>query len=192
MIKKFAIPYSFLTLIILIIAVAYGGARASKPPTVTNYGTLSTSPSASIAPTDSIVPAMKSIRKYKAKDKDKVSTMIEIYNGLSSPVLWNISYTPTIKSSYYWIADGVRATNKHDGYITCSPPPEGIQNWVIIHETLPIKVEAGETKEVMITLNVPKGIKLPDIWEFRLHYANLSQEGNVHRAYDQIWQINSK
>lgn len=189
MINRTVIICSFLIIIAMVIVVSLSGNQPSA--TITDYGSLSISLNYQISakPTNTIIPALRSMQ-YKTGDSvDWVP--VQIHNGLNIPVYWDIKYAEIIKPSYYWVAEYERAIDKYGDYILCSPPPEEMQYWVVIHDQLPIKIEANETKDVLITFDVPLGIVLPEIWEFRLHYENLSQSGNVLCAYDQIWQIKS-
>lgn len=178
-----------MTLVILVLAVVFGNQH--KTLAIADYGSLSVATSYQISaePANTITPAMRSLH-YKA-GQDIVWQPVTIHNGLRTAVLWDIKYAPIVRSSYYWVAENTRATDGYGNYILCSPPPDGMQNWITVHERLPLKVEPGQTKEVLITLEVPENMELPDIWEFRLRYENLSQGGNVLISYDQIWQINS-
>ena len=187
MIKKGLFIVAVVTAIVLI---------ATKPSSgtidITDYGSLSVTLD---KPVNSVIPAMRQIGNannsyYIGAEIDWAT--VQIHNETEAIAIWDISYKDVIKASYYWIADGVRMTDEYGNYITCSPPPRDMKYWVVVHETLPIEVKPKQTKEILITFEIPQDVVLPDIWEFRLNYRNLSQDGNVILSYDQIWQINSK
>ena len=184
MIKKGLFIVAVVTAIVLIAAKPSSGTVG-----ITDYGSLSVTLD---KPANSIIPAMRQVGSLDNPyylDAEVEWTTVKIHNETEVSVLWDISYKDVIKPSYYWIADGVRMVDEHGNYVTCSPPPRDMKNWVVIHETLPVEVGPKQTKEVLITFEIPRLIWLSEIWEFRLNYRNLSQDGNVLLSYDQIWQI---
>ena len=186
MIRKGLFIVAVVTAIVMIAAKPSSGTVG-----ITDYGNMSISLE---NPVNSIIPAMRQVgnvnNSYYIGAEVEWAT-VQIHNETEASVLWNISYKDVIKPSYYWIDDDVRMVDKYGNYVTCSPPSKDMKNWIVVHETLPIEVGPKQTKEVLITFEIPQDIVLPDIWEFRLNYRNLSQDGNILLSYDQIWQIYS-
>ena len=99
---------------------------------------------------------------------------LSIHNGNDQQTEFSITYK--------------EASNTSEGYVAA---PEEAQDWVIIADPTPV-LAAKETKDVLIALEMPKGAKAPDKWEFWVVVKDNSQTGMVQTELACRWLITMK
>jgi len=100
--------------------------------------------------------------------------VIRIHNGGNSMSKYNVTYrTPNYP---------------RDGY---DMPPDQAKDWVTIEETMPL-LGAKETKEILVSLAVPKNVQLDSKqWEFWISVVEGGQ-GLVQTELCQRWLISCR
>ena len=99
---------------------------------------------------------------------------IRVHNG-------NIGSTPF--SIVYRYPDNVV-----DGY---DYPPQDCANWVTLSETNPI-LSSRETKEIIVTLNIPEGVSFPSKMEFWISIKDDSQTELIRTELCIRWLVTSR
>jgi hypothetical protein len=78
--------------------------------------------------------------------------------------------------------------NTSEGYVAA---PATAEDWVIIADPTPV-IAAKDTKTVVIAVEMPKGAKAPDKWEFWVVVKDSSQTGMVQTELACRWLITMK
>jgi hypothetical protein len=69
--------------------------------------------------------------------------------------------------------------------------PGEAQDWVIIADPTPV-LAAKETREVLIAVEMPKGVEAPEKWEFWVAVKDVTQTGMVQTELACRWLVTMK
>jgi uncharacterized membrane protein len=99
---------------------------------------------------------------------------LNIHNGKDEPAEFSVTYrVPSSPAS---------------GFVTA---PEEAQDWVTIADPSPV-LEAKETRQVLIAVEIPEGATAPAKWEFWIVVKDVSQGGMVQTELASRWLITMK
>lgn len=97
--------------------------------------------------------------------------MLTIHNGNDEPAEFSVTFK-------------VPGSPGED-YVTA---PDEAEEWVIIADPAPV-LAAKETKDVLITLEMPKGAEAPPKWEFWIAAKDVTQTGMVQTELACRWLV---
>ena len=100
--------------------------------------------------------------------------MISIHNGSDEPAEFSVSYRVT--------------DNITEGY---EPAPADAESWVTIEDPAPV-LAAKETREALITVEMPEDAQAPPKWEFWIVAKDVTQTGMVHTELACRWLVAMK
>jgi len=101
----------------------------------------------------------------------RVEHALTIHNGKDEPAEFSVTY---------W-----QPGDAEEGYVTA---PGAAQDWVIIADPAPI-LEAKETRDVLIAVEMPEDAEAPPKWEFWIAVKRVTQEGMVQTELACRWLV---
>ena len=99
---------------------------------------------------------------------------LTIHNGNAEPAQFEVKYS--------------QPGSVEEGYIKA---PSIVQDWVIIADPAPL-LEAFETREVLIALEMPEDAEAPPKWEFWIAVKDVTQTGMVQTELATRWLVSMR